>query len=304
MKNRLKRIVISLLIFNLMLFSLIGGPTYGDYGDFESYDSGSSSDWDYDDDDDWDSSSSSSSYHSSSSSGGSTFGAVVFLIIIIIYALYSKYGKKITPQQPIQSRVNPFDPNREANVLSQVKETDKLFNRDDFVSWAGDLFVKLQYAWSDRDLETIRSFETPELFEQSATQINRYIANKQINKLERVSVNKCRLYEFSQSGDKESLSVILESKMIDYIIDETSGNVIRGDKNANKVNAYVLTFVRAKGTKTTSSGDKLKTTNCPNCGAPTTITSSGKCEYCGSVITIDNHDNWSLASLKKYNPNM
>ena len=38
---------------------------------------------------------------------------------------------------------------------------------------------------------------------------------------------------------------------------------------------------------------------CPNCGAPTKITSSGKCEYCGSVITIGSHD-WVLAGFKRF----
>ena len=33
--------------------------------------------------------------------------------------------------------------------------------------------------------------------------------------------------------------------------------------------------------------DEIKTTNCPNCGAPTTITSAGQCEYCGSEYTLE-----------------
>ena len=37
---------------------------------------------------------------------------------------------------------------------------------------------------------------------------------------------------------------------------------------------------------------------CPYCGAPTEITSSGKCEYCGSVITTGEHS-WALSNLEK-----
>ena len=91
--------------------------------------------------------------------------------------------------------------------------------------------------------------------------------------------------------------------MIDYIIDETTGKLLKGDKNLNKVNAYVLTFVRKEGVKTREDGKVTATMNCPNCGAATEILSSGKCPYCGSIITTTNH-NWALSSLKRYNPNM
>ena len=37
--------------------------------------------------------------------------------------------------------------------------------------------------------------------------------------------------------------------------------------------------------------------NCPNCGAPTEITSSGKCEYCKSIITTGDHD-WVLSDIR------
>ena len=49
--------------------------------------------------------------------------------------------------------------------------------------------------------------------------------------------------------------------------------------------------------KTKEGTADTNTTNCPNCGAPTKITSSGKCEYCGSIITTGEHD-WVLSGLE------
>ena len=43
---------------------------------------------------------------------------------------------------------------------------------------------------------------------------------------------------------------------------------------------------------------KVNKKNCPNCGAPTQITSAGKCEYCGSVITTGEY-NWCLSNLER-----
>ena len=55
---------------------------------------------------------------------------------------------------------------------------------------------------------------------------------------------------------------------------------------------------RTKGTKTQVE-DEIKTTNCPNCGAPTKITSAGRCEYCDSIILTGEHG-WVLANLEPF----
>ena len=36
--------------------------------------------------------------------------------------------------------------------------------------------------------------------------------------------------------------------------------------------------------------------NCPNCGAPLEISSSGVCEYCGSVVTTGQYS-WVLTDF-------
>lgn len=313
--QKIKKIVIS---FILIVVLALNNPVYADFGDYESYDSwDSGSSWDSDWDSDWDSSSSWDDDWGSSSSrgnvyffGGGSSGIFVIIMFIIIIYIISKSKHKHNHRRHRNNininrtpRINPFNSINETEIENRIQSIDELFNKDEFLFWASDLFVKLQYAWSDRDLETMRCFQTPELYEQSVTQIERYIRNKQVNKIERVSVNIAKLYKFSQEGDRDILEVILESKMIDYIVSEESGLVLKGDTNLNKVNTYILTFIRKTGTKTRQDGEVVNTMNCPNCGAPTKVTSSGKCEYCGSIITTEDH-NWSLASLKRYNPNM
>ena len=301
-----------------------GSSSYDDWGDSSSSSSWSDDDWsssssssDWDDDYYGSSSRSRSSSSSSSDSPIVIFGSIGFFILIII--LY-KYSKKHSNDS---SNYNNMMNNRRADdILAQrannrneifgtsdkeiedkIQSEDPLFNKAEFLAWASDMFVKLQYAWSDRNLENIRYFVTPELFEQTNNQVQRYITNKQINKLERVSVNISRLYSYDQQGDRDILRVVLESKMIDYIIDENTGNVLRVNPSANIVNPYILTFVRKTGVKTEEGQIKPVTMNCPNCGGATTILSSGKCPYCGSIITTRDN-NWALSELKRYNPNV
>lgn len=304
--KRSNKILIRILFVIIMLFSMFQLPLYADVGDFDSYDSGwdswdsSSSGWDYSDDF-WDDDSGFSSGFYVGFSGFPIVGIGAFVIIVIVIIIIAKQYKNGTPDlsEYIENAMDDYNEMSEEQIVSEIKVKDQNFSKDEFLSWARDLFIKLQYAWSDRNWETIRCFETPQLFEQHRTQLQRYIENKQINKLERISVNSARLLDFKEEGEREVLSVLLSTKMIDYIIDEQTGKVLKGSKTEYRTNSYKLTFVRKAGVKTVLGTVAVNTTNCPNCGAPTEITSAGKCSYCGSVITTGNFS-WVLSNLEPY----
>lgn len=298
--EKMKYVVLIAVLFFISSYNI----AFADVGSFESYDSGSS--WSSSSSSDWSSSSSSwDDDYSYSGSGGSFvffggFGSFLFWIVLIIVIYLVRYyiGKNNKNNYNPPPRVNPDFTGDDTIIANKVKEVDPLFNKEEFVSWAKTLFVKLQEAWTARDWETIRTFETNELFEQHKRQLQGYIDNKQINVMERICVKSARLYSFTQSGDKDILSVVLNSKMVDYIIDEETKKILKGNKETERHSSYKLTFVRTKGIKTEAGTKDVHTTNCPNCGAPTRITSSGKCEYCGSVITTGEHD-WCLSNLEK-----
>ncbi len=190
-----------------------------------------------------------------------------------------------------------YNPARTAMIAKKIRETDEAFSEDNFLTWAGNIFVKLQTAWTARDFEIIRTFESEELFEEHQTQLKQYIDTNRINVIDRVNVKSTSLSNHSFDGDKEILEVNLDAVMKDYIIDATTKELLEGDKTRDWHMKYVLMFARKKGVTTKVGTDEVATTNCPNCGAPTAITSSGKCEYCGSVITTGEHD-WVLISIK------
>lgn len=292
------------LILSIILAMAIPTLSIADVGDFESYDSDwGSSDWDSSDWDSSDWSSSSDDYYSyggtssSDSNGAGVF--IAFIIIIVIYIL-TKKGKVTVPNTPTTASHGYIrDEARSKEVGEKIRETDKFFNDEKFLSWAKTSFIKLQTAWTERDWEAIRPIESESLFEQHSKQLKGYIDRKQINKMDRISVNYAELVSYNTDNEKDTLVVALNSSMNDYIIDEVTGKVVKGDKDRRLTNTYKLTFIRKKGVLTSEGTDKVNTTNCPNCGAPTTITSSGKCEYCGAVITTGDHD-WVLNGMERF----
>ena len=298
MRRFCEKIAILLLVF-IVTFHCIA---IADVGDFESYDSGFDSSYDSSWDSSFDSSFNSSwnydnEYYSGEGSGdlGGSIAVAILIILIIIAA--SRSGKVATYSNSSSSLSNDEVDSR--LVLKQVKQVDEFFNEADFLSYAKNVFVKLQNAWTARDWEVIRPLETEDLFEQHSNQLKQYISRKQINVMERIAVNYAKLYSFEQDNDKDTLSILLNSSMIDYIKEEETDKIVMGDKTTRRTKTYLMTFIRKKGVKTSQSTGEVKTTNCPNCGAPTRITSTGKCEYCGAVIKTGNHD-WVLSNLEPY----
>ena len=300
--KKIMKVWINCVLIVLFFMLIQAHVVLADVGSFESYDSDwggsdwSSSSWDSD----WDSG---GGIYIVGGSGG--FGTVVFAIIVIIAIIsaISQKGKYQTkPPRHRTMNYQPMPPREvtihDTELVGYIQRVDPFFNKEEFLSFAKSLFVKLQEAWTARDWSTIRTFETNELFEQHRKQLQGYIDHKQINVMERICVKSAYLSNFVQSGDKDILTIVLNSKMIDYIIDEDTKKVIKGDTVTERHSSYKMTFIRKTGMKTQEGTNEVKTTNCPNCGAPTEITSSGKCEYCGSVITTGEY-NWALSNLEK-----
>ena len=289
MKKFFKNFIKVILVF-AMTCIIIAGPTQADVGHHSSYSGGSSSS----SSSSRRSSSSSSRRSSSSSSSGSlSFGQVMIFILITAVILYSN-KKRSTG---LNKNVINTAPDNTNNVESQIREIDPMFSAENFMAWSKEVFIKLQTAWMDRKWEEIRPFESNELFEQHQKQLQYLIDKNQINVMERICVRHTHLNSFRQDGDKEILEMTLKSAMKDYTIEAETKKVVQGNPNEDVYMVYTLTFMRKAGVKTKEGTDKKSTTNCPNCGAPTKITSSGKCEYCGSIITTGEHD-WVLSNLE------
>ena len=305
MKEKIKKFT----FLSILIILLYSKPIYADVGSFEDYDSGGwDSDWGSSWDSDWDSdysSGSSSSYDGSLSfipiffGGSGNVFAIIIFIIVLSAILKSKNRKNKNYNMNINN-IRTKEIYEDNLVINKVKQIDPEFNKDEFERFARDVFVKLQNAWTDRDWEKIRPFEAKELFEQHKAQLEGYIKNNQINVMERICVNWVHFLTFEQYGGNDILKIDLNSRMGDYIIDASTKKVIRGDKSKEYYHTYTLTFIRTTGAKTVPGESDLKTTNCPNCGAPTTVTSSGRCEYCNSVITTDNYG-WVLSNLTRKN---
>ena len=225
-------------------------------------------------------------------------GIIVVVAIIIVYHIMKK---KSNSSDAINQRVNQqanndFVFDNSATVAAQIQKLDPAFSADKFNGFAREVFMKIQEAWTTKDWKPIRPFESETLFNQHKQQLDEYIRLKKTNVVEKITIKHCSLHEFRQDGDKEVLIVWLNALMHDYVIDDETKKVLESDPNRDWYMKYEMVFNRKAGLKTDPGKKGTSITNCPNCGAPTEITSSGQCAYCGSVITNGEHD-WVLTDI-------
>jgi len=306
MSKLLKRFIFCTLGF-LLLFAVTG---LGDVGNFNSYSGGSSSgggSW----------SSSSSSHHSafgSSSSSSDSNGEVdplsfivVIFILLFMLALKSKIG--VNNNSSLSQGTDPGVytpnwpnlPNNTEKITQAIKEYDPAFNTNTFMEWAKEVFINLQYAWMDRDWEKVRHFESDELYSQHEMQLQEYKRLGRINVLERINIYDAYFFSLVRDKEYETLSVVMQVRMIDYIIDEQSRAVLKGDPNRDCYLNYFYIFRRKVGVKTLTDKDGVTKISCPNCGAPTRVVSSGRCEYCDFVIKLKDYG-WVLSDIVGIRP--
>ena len=231
-----------------------------------------------------------------------TVGLIVLVILIMLVLIKRRKAKKQSTDTTYinrnvsQQADNDFTFDNSAMVAAQIQAIDPAFSSDKFIGFAREVFMKIQEAWTAKDWKPIRPFESETLFNQHKQQLDEYIRLKKTNVVEKIAIKHCSLNSFQQDGDKEVLKVYLNAVMRDYVIDDETKQVLESDPNRDWYMKYEMVFNRKAGVKTDPGKKGNTITNCPNCGAPTEITSSGQCAYCGSVITNGEHD-WVLTDI-------
>ena len=230
-------------------------------------------------------------------------GLIVLVILLVIFMISRRKAKKQASdpsyinrgiQQEIENDTTLDFTN---SVAAQIQTIDPAFSSDKFIGFAREVFMKIQEAWTTKDWKPIRPFESETLFNQHKQQLDEYIRLGKTNVVEKIGIKHCSLHAFRQDGDKEVLTVWLNAVMRDYVIDDETKKVLESDPNRDWYMKYEMVFNRKAGLKTDPGKKGNSITNCPNCGAPTEVTSSGQCAYCGSVITNGEHD-WVLTDIR------
>jgi predicted lipid-binding transport protein (Tim44 family) len=166
------------------------------------------------------------------------------------------YREALEPQQPTSYGSLPAEPAYSGQQppksdmdagLAYIRQMDPAFDEQRFKDQCMDNFFKVQGAWANRDLSTIRTTLTDAMFgilQQDADDLKR---KKQINRLENIAIRTVEITEVWQEAGQDFITVRFYANLLDYTIEEASGQVMVGSKtDPVKFDEY-WTFTRPVG---------------------------------------------------------
>ncbi|HWP96233.1 MAG TPA: TIM44-like domain-containing protein [Syntrophomonadaceae bacterium] len=223
----------------------------------------------------------------------------ILIVIIVIVMIVKRKGGSTSysgvDEDYGEEGPPDHDPAQVSAALDELKARDENFSEDMFISRVNNMFIQLQEAWQEKDWKKVRPFESDELFNMHAKQLQDYIRANQTNIVAEIAILKTEIVGCHEDGATESLDIYMRTRFKDYVIDDETKKVVEGDPHRENYMEYLLVMARKKGVMTKVEQNTTVST-CPNCGANVSINASGECEYCGSVVSNGDFD-WVLTRM-------
>ncbi|MDO8964612.1 MAG: transporter [Coriobacteriia bacterium] len=246
------------------------------------------------------------------SGGGGGLGCcslpVIIIVVIVIVLVVISNNKKngggggapMTFDPNASGTYQPVEPQMPAgDPFAEIKAADPAFSEQIFYGRVNEMFIAIQYAWMNRNMEPVRRFLADQQFSVLNNGVQEYVLNGTINMLQNVHITEMHPVAVTKEGDFDSVKMLVTAACIDYTINERTKEIVNpaelGDGKTPTTFQEYWTFMRKSGavSKVDSSIQK-----CPNCGAPVTDGNYVKCAYCSMQMNDPTLD-WVLMRIEQ-----
>ncbi|HYJ15020.1 MAG TPA: TIM44-like domain-containing protein [Candidatus Limnocylindria bacterium] len=181
--------------------------------------------------------------------GGSGFGMLEILLFGgLAYFLYRKYKASKTPalatsggsmqyqdtsyQAPAPGYSNnpPVQEPLPLNSTDYRSLTlmDPSFDANKFLKTAQDNFFKIQGAWNKQDVTALRTLCGGELMKTWEAELAQLKLRGQKNRMDNIALRESEITEVWTESGEDFITVRLHANLLDFTVDEKSGNVVVG----------------------------------------------------------------------------
>ncbi len=133
--------------------------------------------------------------------------------------------------------------------IEEIKQTDPHFDKAYFVEVASDVFFQVQAGWMRRDLDSYKHLLGEQLAGEYAEHFARMREYGQINKLESIAIRKVEIVNAGSNGSEDFVTVLFTANLLDYTVDEKSGELIEGSMTTPVKFAEEWSWARPSGTE-------------------------------------------------------
>ena len=136
-----------------------------------------------------------------------------------------------------------------ADGLEQIRQSDRHFDANHFLEVASDVFFQIQAGWMRRDLDSYRHLLGSELAAQYAEHFAEMHRLGQINKLESIAIRNVEIVAAGSDGHEDFVTVQFTANLLDYTVDDQSGEVLDGSVSTPVKFEEQWTWARPVGTE-------------------------------------------------------
>jgi predicted lipid-binding transport protein (Tim44 family) len=158
-----------------------------------------------------------------------------------------------TPWQPgsvstaTASLEGPGAPTELDRGVGHIRRMDGTFDVVRFASTASNAFFDIQAAWMAREMGGVQDRLTPEMRATLQQQCDQLKADHRVNRLENMAVRSVAATEAWQENGRDFVTVHFLANLLDYMVDETTDQVVEGSRTQPVPFEEYWTFVRPVG---------------------------------------------------------
>ncbi len=145
---------------------------------------------------------------------------------------------------PPPSHTDPLE-----DGLAELRSADPDFDPQYFTEVASDVFFKVQAGWMRRDLSSFRHLLGSSLAEEYGQHFNEMTQKGIINKLESIAVRKAEIVDAGSVNGEDFVTLLFTANLLDYTVDEKSGQVLEGSMTEPVKFAEKWTWARPVNTE-------------------------------------------------------
>jgi len=131
--------------------------------------------------------------------------------------------------------------------VGYIRQMDAAFDPARFPDTASDIFFRVQAAWMARDMSQASGSVTPEMSGTLQKDCDRLRGQGRINRLDNIAVRSVAVTEAWQESGQDYVTVQFLASLLDYTVDERSGQVVEGSRTEPVKFEEFWTFVRPVG---------------------------------------------------------
>lgn len=226
------------------------------------------------------------------------FAALQIVPFVLVFLVFKKALEgKVSRPLPVVSATSDTSPTEE-ELIQSLLEVDEQFSVEGFKAYAKEVVVTVQEGIESQNPEMIRPIETDSLYFRHVQQIEDLKGKQWTLHSDEQSFQSIEFTHYKSEAEHDYLIVRIRFSSLEYTLD-ANRQVIRGSQQHPRVQTVSLTFKRHQSLKTTTDVE-VALQQCPSCGAPMMMNASGRCEFCGHLVSSGKHDwlldEWSVAS--------